>query len=216
LAAVGPVVVGAAHLIAGYDNAQKLTKIDEKLDIIISARFRDMVAELEAIYESIKECAAPNDTLDRTHLLHLRLRLKHLRCAWVAQVQSALSDMKNPESRNFLDKWLFSRNKPTAKKLRDALLEQEQPLYLVRFAISLEQVIAEASGDRAGFEAITLADVRDQIEQTRSLLRERSKWIQKLGPKMAKEVQQIGSSFNALEESLGADERELKTAIKAG
>ncbi len=207
LASFGPMVVGAAHMIAGYDNARKLSLISEKLNIVIAARFRDMVAELESVYESIKEQTTPSATLDRTHLLHLSLRLKHLRCAWVSEVQWAILNVNNPDGRTILDKWFFSRNKATAGKIRDALVEQEQPLYLIRFAVSLEELIAAVSGEHERFETITLPDVRSQIEKTRSLIHERAQWVKKLGPKVAREIQQVTTSLNAFETSLGFTER---------
>lgn len=207
IAKVGPLIVGAAHIIAGYDNAKKLKQIDRKLDLVISHRSRDMVSELEAIYESIKEALASTDPQDVTHLQQLRFKLKRLRCSWMNQVEAALLDIENPANRGFLESF-FSTKKGTAKTIERGLSQQEEPVYLTRFALNMEQHIALILSEEATFEKVTIPEVKKQVEAVRKLVSERREWIEKTLPNAKGTVAETVACLDRFENSLGTEKAE--------
>jgi hypothetical protein len=71
---------------------------------------------------------------------------------------SGLRVMQNPEERSFLAK-LFTRLKTTTGNLKNELNAQEEPLYLIRFAVNLEYMIAQAIGRRPTFQTSITPDI---------------------------------------------------------
>ena len=209
LAKVGPLIVGAAHIIAGYDNAKKLKQIDKKLDLLISHRSRDMASELEAIFESIKEsfASASLESQDLTHLRSLRYKLKRLRCGWINQIEAALQDLKNPANRGFLETF-FSTKRGTAQNIECSLSQQEEPLYLTRFALNMEQYIATLLCEETSFENVTTPGVRKQVQAVRALILERRKWIEEALPNMKESVAEAIICLDNFESSLGSAKAE--------
>lgn len=177
LAQISTLVVGAAHIIASYDNAKNIKAIDAKVDVLIEQNTNELLAELGAIFESLKEQlhSAESDE-GRTHLLALKHKLKVIRSRWFLNIESELKTIKNPSDRNFLVR-LFSRKKTTVQNLMNELSAQEEPLYLIRFSLQMEQVIAEVLGGPDQFNELTLPDVRSQILQLSKVISERRDWI---------------------------------------
>src|SRR5690606_30985115 len=60
LATIGNLIVGAAHMISGYDNAKKLGSISKDVSKLVKFRSGDMISELESIYESLQEFDSEN------------------------------------------------------------------------------------------------------------------------------------------------------------
>lgn len=177
LSQIGTLVVGAAHIIASYDNAKNIKAIDGKVDLLIERDSNELLAQLEAIFESLKEHLHSSESdEDKAHLLSLKHKLKEIRCRWFLNIESELKTIKNPSDRSFLAK-LFSRKKTTAQNLMNELSAQEEPLYLIRFALQMEQVIAELLGGTDQFNNLTLPDVQAQILQLANVISERRNWI---------------------------------------
>lgn len=177
LAQIGTLVVGAAHIIASYDNAKNIKAIDAKVDVLIEQNSNELLAELAAIFESLKEQLHSAESEEgRTHLLALKHKLKVIRSRWFLDIESELKTIKNPSDRNFLVR-LFSRKKTTVQNLMNELSAQEEPLYLIRFSLQMEQVIAEVLGGSDKFNDLTLPDVRSQILQLSKVISERRDWI---------------------------------------
>lgn len=194
--------MGAAHIIAGYDNAKKLKTIDKKLDIIISRDSNDLVAQLEAIFESMKErLSEAQSESGRSHLIDLKLGLKELRCRWFRDVTSSLSSMQNPDERGFLAK-LFSRRKTTARNVEIELDAQEEPLYLIRFSVNLEYMIAQALGESGCFNNSTLPDIRRQVSELGTLVEQRRDWIASLSGNSKDVATNLSASCQHFEASL--------------
>lgn len=179
IANIGALIVGTAHIISGYDNAKKIGRIDKKVDLQIELLGNDLSAQLEAIYESLKErLAAPDSGEYKNHLFAMKHQLKELRCRWFLNMESNLKTMTNPSERGFLTK-LFSRKKSSNQKIILELANHQEPLHLIRFAIQMEQVIAEVLGESHGFYRLTVPDVQSQIRELSKLVDERREWIVK-------------------------------------
>ncbi len=202
LAKIGPILTSGAHLIAGMDNARKLKQIDRKIDIIISSRYADMLGELEAIYGSMREAILSQTTSDRAHLLSLQFKLRRLRCQWINQAEAALNRIDNPDDRSLVSK-IFSIDANTAKAIENQLSAQEEPLYLTRFALLLEQMIAITLHKTETFEQLTLPEAKQQVGTIKALVTERKDWIEKLSTQDNRSAQNIAGACDAFDESLG-------------
>lgn len=145
LSEAATLVVGVAHIIAGYDNAQKLKSIDGKLDRLLSRDNNQYIARLAEIFETLKDLFSEEvvDALGaRITLRALRRDLCQLRNYWLREVNEDIHRIREPKKRFFLLRW-FSRNVTTAKQLQNENMKQQEPLHYVRFALNMEQVIGE-------------------------------------------------------------------------
>jgi hypothetical protein len=169
--------VGAAHIIAGYDNAKKLNAVDIKADRLLSKDANTLIAKLASIYESLREVLVAEISQDtKVHLLSLKKDLKELRSRWLLDAEDDLKRIANPSDRFFLARW-FSRKKSVAQGLELELSKLREPLQLVRFALQMEQVIAELINGRVSFEEVTIPEVQQRISALKILVREREEWI---------------------------------------
>ena len=205
VAKLASVIVVAAHIISGYDNAKKLKTIDKKLDILMNKDSNSLLAQIESIFESMKEHLKDTDTESgRAHLINLKLHLKEMRCRWFRDISSDLRAMQNPEERGFLTK-LFSRSKTTVNTLKNELSSQEEPLYLIRFAVNLENIIAQVISDKSTFRNSTIPDITRQISELSDLVKERRDWISKLKVGSEEDVSDLIRTCENFQSSLGSD-----------
>lgn len=177
---VATLIVGAAHIIAGYDNAKKLSSLDKKMDRLIARIKNQSVAKLAEVYETLKGDLLREDHPDeKSSLRDLQRTLRELRNIWLAEIRDDLKIIRNPRHRFFLSRW-FSRNNTTASDLKNQVMQQQESLHYVRLALQLEQVICEILGQGMAFENIAIPEVKRQMKVLAELVAEREGWIREL------------------------------------
>lgn len=201
LSQVGTLVVGAAHIIAGYDNAKKLKSIEGKTDILLARDSNTLIARLSSIYEILKEQTRSGKTSQefKFHLLSLKQNLKEVRTKFFFDVTDELKRVKNPDSRSVIQKF-FSRRRTIAAELNREIAKHEESLRLIRFALHLEEVVSELLGDRDAFSDVTLPEVRRQVFDLVKLIEERQLWI--TNQKVKGETKQLLDSYLSFDNSL--------------
>jgi hypothetical protein len=179
LSQIGTLIVGAAHIIAGYDNAKKLKSIEGKIDVLLARDSNKLIARLGSVYEILKEQIrrGDNDKDFRIQLLSSKQDLKEIRTRYFLNVIDELQRVSDPQKRSLPAK-LFSRRKTVASRLVGEVSKHEESLRLIRFALHLEQVISEVIGDRDAFAEVTLPEVRTYADKLMSLVEERNSWIE--------------------------------------
>ncbi len=201
LSQVGALVVGAAHIIAGYDNAKKLKSIEGKTDILLTRDSNDLVARLSSIYELLKEQTRDGGTSNefKIHLLSLKQDLKEVRTKFFLNVIDELKRVQDPDKRSIIHKF-FSRRKTVAGRLINEVVKHEESLRLIRFALHLEEVVSEILGDRDAFGEVTLPEVRRQVLDLMKLIEERQLWI--TNQRANSETKQMLDSYISFNNSL--------------
>jgi hypothetical protein len=127
-AKVGNIIVGAAHIISGYDIAKKVSLIAKDVDLLLVHRNNDMVAELESIYETLQELNISSLSRNETLLRLLKTRLKTLRNSWLREVTHSLSSLDDPNSANIIKKFFLS--KKMGGKFSSEVNSLQAPLYI--------------------------------------------------------------------------------------
>lgn len=178
-AKVGNVIVGAAHIISGYDIAKKVSLIAKDVDLLLVHRNNDMVSELESIYETLQELDIQSLSRNETLLRLLKTRLKALRNSWLREVTHSLSNLEDPNSANVIKKF-FRNNKKAGKKLSNEVNSLQAPLYITRLALEMEKSIATLLNEDHIFINQTIPNQKDKILHLRDLVSERKEWIDKL------------------------------------
>lgn len=184
VAAASAIIVSAAHVISGYDNAKQLKLTNKKLDRVLDSMFNEQCAQLEAIYESVREHI--HDTYNdsgKIFLFQLKHELKELRCNWIKNISSAVSGIELP-SNSGISGWLnknFSvRKNHISNKFEQDLSIHEQPFYLLKFALNLESVISSALSEEENFNRYTIPSVISQISELRNTIQSKSAHIQEV------------------------------------
>lgn len=179
MAKVGNIIVGAAHIISGYDIAKKVSLIAKDVDLLLVHRNNDMVAELESIYETIQELEHSSIERNEVFLRQLKTRLKTLRNSWLREVTHSLSSIDDPNSVNVIKRF-FRNNTKTGQKLSSKVNSLQAPLYITRLALEMEKSVATLLNEEDIFINQTIPNQKQKIIHLKDLINERKGWIDNL------------------------------------
>lgn len=178
LASIGSLIVGSAHIIAGYDNAKKLQTISIDTSKILTNRKNDMLSELEAIFESFQEINSDKLVVDRSFLKDLKLKTKTLRNQWFLDVFLALENLEDPNKQLWLKK-LFTSKKSTQSKYGLAEEICLSPLHAIRSSLELERALSIILDEEEVFLDLTVQNQKKKVEELKLLLDEKRQAITK-------------------------------------
>ena len=173
------VIVEAAHMISGRDNAKRLKKVEGAVDALLHAHKSELKSRLEAIYRHCKELISG----DLSHLsehdqreLHQQCQsLMELRARWRDDFKHRLGQIKKAEP-GMINEILWWRKdeaylKDREEKAKDAI-DALEIVQLMHFSLMLQMCLAGASGHMEAFQAGTL---RDECQSWRELMEFTSK-----------------------------------------
>lgn len=101
LAALSAVVVGAAHIVAGADIANRLKRVEKKINLLLALRRIDQEAKLERIFTSARELASGSmSPFKRSEMWRLRGELRELRLTWRRECEYNLRQIEDPKAGN--------------------------------------------------------------------------------------------------------------------
>ncbi|MFT6862743.1 MAG: hypothetical protein ACJAVK_001302 [Akkermansiaceae bacterium] len=155
------VVVQAAHMISGHDNAKQLQNIEKAVAKLLHGQQTEMKARVEAIYRYAKEIAGPGSgkltKADQNELGRLCLDLMQLRAQWredfifeLNQIDPAKSDILTLNRKASYQKNLVKRAEHA-----ESLLEAVQWMH---FTLLLQMTLSAHAGRADRFLSVTLAD----------------------------------------------------------
>lgn len=167
------VVVQVAHMISGYDNAQRLKKVESGVDLLVHAHHSELKSRMEAIYRHSKELLhhglgslTPEDRRD----LHRQCRdLMELRARWREEFKYRLGKV-DPAAPGFWASILWWRREDAREQdMRRKADESRAALEfveLMHFSLMLQMALAGSAGRIEEFRGATLPD---ECESWRSL-----------------------------------------------
>ena len=157
------VIVEAAHMISGYDNAQRLKKVERAADALLHAHKSELKSRLKAIYGHCQELI--NGDLnqlsehDRSKLHDQCLTLRELRDRWRADFEHRLRGIK-PAEAGWMNRVLWWKREEGHRRNREEKAKEAgdtlEIIQLMHFSLMLQMILAGASGRMEAFEKTTL------------------------------------------------------------
>lgn len=176
LASISSMVVGAAHLVAGADLAKRLSRLESKLDFMLTARRIDQFATLERVYVSARELALREMDRDRRlEMWRLRGELRELRSAWRQEFRLKLERSEDPANASWFER-LFSTDRSVDQRVCADICEGQAEVAFIEYSMRLEYVLAVGSGTFEEFQH-SQKDELEQLDQLRKLLQEKAAYI---------------------------------------
>lgn len=173
LANAALIVVEAAHMISGYDNAQRLKKVERGVDRLVHAHESELKARLEAIYRYSKELlhhgAGALTDEDRRELHRQSRDLMELRARWRDDFRHQLGKIEKADPGWFKKLIWFQRNQNEQKSREGRAREAEESLEIIQLmhcCMMMQMALASCSGRLDSFQQLTLPD---ECETWRSL-----------------------------------------------
>ncbi|MCA9396086.1 MAG: hypothetical protein KC649_02855 [Candidatus Omnitrophica bacterium] len=166
-------VFNAAHMIAGYDNAQQIKKLSKNIEQLLEGRKIDKQARLEACYIIVKELMSKeNITREEKHyLLHIHKELVELRSNWKNEIISHLGHINDPAKDGWFEK-TFTFNKTKDNNIKSGVSKFEEQLIQFKFAIDFDILICMNIE-----HPISLIDDLAGITKIRKLLEEKRTFL---------------------------------------
>ena len=157
-------VVEVAHVISGYDNAQRLKSVEGIGGALLHAHRSELKSELEAIYRHSKGLMSGGLNQLSEHdqrMLHDQCQtLMKLRAQWRADFKHRLAGIKSAEA-GWLDT-LLRRKEEGLQKDREAkaraVLDAIEIVQLMHFSLMLQMALAGAAGRMEEFREAILPD----------------------------------------------------------
>lgn len=177
------IVVEAAHMISGYDNAKRLKSVERGVDRLIHAHESRLKSKLEGIYRYSKELLheGPNALCeeDRRALHHQVRELMQVRAEWRDDFKFRMSKVDRADP-GWVSKVLFWKREAAMDKRRKSKAAESHSaleiVQLMHFSLVLQMALAGASGKMDPFCKCTLPDEahlwRDLAEFGRQRVRE--------------------------------------------
>ncbi len=155
------IVVEAAHMISGHDNAKRLKTIEKAVAKLLHGQQTEMKARVEAIYRYAKEIAGPGSgkllKADQTELGRLCLDLMQLRAQWREDFLYELNQI-DPAKADLLT---FKKDASYQKNLEKRIQRAGETLESVQwmhFTLLLQMTLASKAGRADRFIQHTLKD----------------------------------------------------------
>lgn len=160
-ASIALIVVEAAHMISGHDNAKRLKNIEKDVAKLLHGQETEMKARVEAIYRYAKEIAGPGSgrltKADQTELGRLCLDLMQLRAQWREDFLYQLNRI-DPAKADFLS---FKKDASYRTNLRKRVQRAEDTLESIKwmhFTLMLQMTLSTKAGRGDRFIHSTLKD----------------------------------------------------------
>ena len=159
------IIVEAAHMISGHDNAKRLKKVERSVDRLVQAHESELKSRLEAVYRYSKELLHDGpDALtehDRRELHRQCKELMELRARWRDDFRHRLSRIDRAEV-GWLNKVLFWRREEAHRKSRKEKASESvnalEIVQLMHFSLMLQMALAGSAGKLEPFRMVTLED----------------------------------------------------------
>ena len=177
------IVVEAAHMISGHDNAKRLKLVERSVERLVLAHESALKARLEAIYRFSKELhhgTGPLSEEDKRELHRQCRDLFHLRAQWRDDFRHRLATVERAEA-GWFNKilWWTRENaerqgrQTKAKESMDAL----EIVQLMQFSLMLQMSLASSAGKLDAFLHATLPDECRQWRDLADFGRQRAREI---------------------------------------
>lgn len=159
------VIVEAAHMISGYDNAKRLKKVERSVDALVHAHESELKSELESVYRYSKELLHGDiealSENDRDKLHGQCQVLFKLRAQWRDAFRFRLNHIQKAEP-GWLDRVLWWRKEQAQRKSRQdkaaESLSALESVQLMHFSLMLQMTLAGSAGKMEQFIMLTLHD----------------------------------------------------------
>jgi len=159
------IVVEAAHMISGHDNAKRLKVVERSVDRLVHAHESELKSRLEAIYRYSKELLHEGPTEispDDKREIHRQCKeLIELRARWRDDFRHMIGriDKADPGTLNRIFFWnCDSAEKESRKEKAKEAMNALEVLQLMHFSLMLQMALAGAAGRMASFRELTLPD----------------------------------------------------------
>lgn len=160
------IVVEAAHMISGYDNAKRLKRVEQSVDALVHAHESELKSRLEAIYRYSKELLhrdMGNLNEEDRRELHRQCRdLIELRARWRDTFQHRMSGIKSAEPSRLKKIFQFWRKDDLKREAQHERATEAfdtiEFVQLMHFSLMLQMSLAGASGRMEQFQSLTLVD----------------------------------------------------------
>ncbi len=159
------IVVEAAHMISGHDNAKRLKKVERSVDRLEHAHESELKSRLEATYRYCKELLHDGpDALtvhDRSNL-HLKCcELMELRARWRDGFRYQVTQIDRADA-GWLNKLLWWRRDEAQAKSRQQkaqdVADTLEVVQLMHFSLMLQMALAGSAGKMEAFRTVTLEE----------------------------------------------------------
>lgn len=160
------IVVEAAHMISGHDNAKRLKRVERSVDALVHAHESELKSRLEAIYRYSKEILHRDiSTLsegDRRELHRQCRDLIELRARWRDTFQHRISGIKSSEPSRLRKIFQFWRKDDLRREAQHERASEAfdalEFVQLMHFSLMLQMSLAGAAGRMEQFQSLTLVD----------------------------------------------------------
>lgn len=176
LSKVSTLAVCAAHMISGADMSKKIEKLLEKADFIIADRENERMAELEAIYKTIKEMLIENNgQLTSEQVREYTHKLYKLRSNWRKNAEYKLGKIRKPEEKYWLKHRISRRS--VDKEVYSEISACMKDLHKVRSSLFIHLAICYETGSLQDFQANMMeAEIRAD-EEVLKILQSKGRYI---------------------------------------
>ena len=159
------IVVEAAHMISGYDNAQRLKRVEHSVDRLVHAHESGLKSRLEAVYRYSKELLhhGPDSlTDDDRRELHRQCKdLMELRARWRDDFWLRIRKI-DPADPGFWNKLFWWRRENAQQKSKQAKAQESMAaleiIELMHFSLMLQMALMGSAGKMESFRHLTLTD----------------------------------------------------------
>ena len=159
------VIVEAAHMISGHDNAKRLKVVEKGMGRLLHAHESGLKARLESIYRHSKEIlhdGIDNLTEEDRRELHRQCRdLMELRARWREEFKHRIAEI-DPAKPSWLTAVFRWRRDDSLHLSRMSKAEEADAamefVRLMHFSLMLQMTLAGVSGKMSAFRNVTLPD----------------------------------------------------------
>lgn len=159
------IVVQAAHMISGHDNAQRLKKVESSMDRLVHAHESELRSRLEAIYRYSKELlhhgASRLTDNDRQELQRQCRDLMELRARWRDDFRHQIGKIDRADA-SWMNKLFWWRREKAESNSREAKAREAEDLLeiiqLTHVCMMMQMTLASCSGRLESFQQLTLPD----------------------------------------------------------
>ncbi len=159
------IVVEAAHMISGHDNAKRLKKVERSVDRLVHAHESELKSRLKATYRYCKELLHDGpDALtehDRSNLHVKCCELMELRARWQDGFRYGLTQIDRADA-GWLNKVLWWRRDDANAKSRQQKAQEAvdalEVVQLMHFSLMLQMALAGSAGKLDAFRTVTLEE----------------------------------------------------------
>jgi hypothetical protein len=181
-AALGAIVVGAAHLVSGADLAARTKEMQRDVRFLVAVRTHDKLGRLEAIYSHARELlAGPRSPEIDLEIFRLTRDLAEVRAQWRRDVHAKLERLESPTEKTGILDWLSRKfvngAAKDAKKLHASTADALTELRWIDFSLALQYALSTACHREQPFLRLTLPDEVRALHGLGSLVKEKTEFL---------------------------------------